>query len=277
MAPRVVKYLLNNRKHATYWDSTRDTALVVEAFADFIRASGELSNEVRAEVWLAGKRLGSVEFTPQNMFAVNNTIHIYGAAVPAGTPQLEIRRSGGGNLYWNAYASNFTLEDEITPAGLEVKVERRYYQLHPETESLTLPGKNANPVATQRGTLRRTPLDDLQDVPSGTLVEVELLVQSKNDYEYLLIEDYKPAGLETVETQSGYFYQAGLSIYRELRDQHVGLCVRWLPKGNYSIRYQLRSEAPGTFTALPTIIQGMYAPELRGNSSDFDLSVVEEE
>ena len=28
VAPRLVKYLLNNRKHATYWNSTRDTALV---------------------------------------------------------------------------------------------------------------------------------------------------------------------------------------------------------------------------------------------------------
>ncbi len=26
-APRLVKYLLNNRKHATYWNSTRDTAV----------------------------------------------------------------------------------------------------------------------------------------------------------------------------------------------------------------------------------------------------------
>ena len=39
-APGLVKYLLNNRKHATYWNSTRDTALCVEAMADYIRATG---------------------------------------------------------------------------------------------------------------------------------------------------------------------------------------------------------------------------------------------
>ena len=37
LAPRLVKYLLNNRKNATYWNSTRDTALCIEAMADFIR------------------------------------------------------------------------------------------------------------------------------------------------------------------------------------------------------------------------------------------------
>ena len=36
VAPRLVKYLLNNRKHATYWYSTRDTALCLEAIAGFI-------------------------------------------------------------------------------------------------------------------------------------------------------------------------------------------------------------------------------------------------
>ncbi len=133
----------------------------------------------------------------------------------------------------------------------------------------------ANVVDAQQAGFTRTLLEDLQAVPSGELVEVELLVESKNDYEYLLIEDPKGAGLETVETQSGYFYSSGLSIYRELRDRHVGLCIRWLPRGSYSIRYQLRSEAPGTFTALPRVIQGMYAPELRGNSADYDLKVVE--
>ncbi len=273
VAPRVVKYLLNNRKHATYWSSTRDTALVIEAFADFIAASGELKGSVKGEVYLSGKRLGSVEFTPENLFEVQNSIEIQGSAIPTGAQQLEIRRTGQGNLYWNVYATNFTLEEDIAAAGLEVKIDRRYYQLQPISKDLTLPDAQANVVQTQKAGYHRMPIEDLRAVPTGELVEVELLVTSKNDYEYLLIEDHKAASLEAVETQSGYFYNAGLSIYRELREQHVGLCIRWLPRGQYSIRYQMRTEAPGAFTALPAVIQGMYAPELRGNSTDFDLRV----
>ncbi len=78
-----------------------------------------------------------------------------------------------------------------------------------------------------------------------------------------------------MDTQSGYFYSGGLQIYRELRDQKVGLCIRWLPRGKYSVRYQLRTEAPGKFTALPAKITGMYAPELVGNSADFDVGVTD--
>lgn len=274
-APRVVKYLLNNRKHATYWKSTRDTALVIEAFADYLRATGELAAEMKTEVFLDGKRLGQVEFTAENLFEVNNTIEISGNAVPAGEQTLEIRRTGPGNLYWNAYSTNFTLEEEITPAGLEVKIERRYYRVDPKQGELLLPGKRGAAVDAKRAIGERIPLEDLDELESGSLVEVELLVQSKNDYEYLIIEDRKAASLETIENQSGYFYSAGLKIYRELRDQHVALCIRRLPKGNYSIRYQMRSEAPGVFTALPATISGMYAPELVGNSADFDLQIVD--
>ncbi|MDD2348181.1 MAG: hypothetical protein PHS50_07960, partial [Kiritimatiellae bacterium] len=37
---------------------------------------------------------------------------------------------------------------------------------------------------------------------SGDLLEVELLVTSKNDYEYLLIEDFKAATCEAVDNRS---------------------------------------------------------------------------
>ncbi len=55
LAPRLVKYLLNNRKHATYWNSTRDTAFAIEALADYLKASGEDKPDLTVEVWLDGR------------------------------------------------------------------------------------------------------------------------------------------------------------------------------------------------------------------------------
>lgn len=275
-APRLVKYLLNQRKNSTYWNSTRDTALVVEAFGDYLKSTGELSAEITAEIWMDGKRLGTVAFTKDNLFDVNNTIEIVGNAITTGEHNLEIRRTEGkGSLYWNAYLTQFTQEEKIAAAGLEVKVERRFYRQDRITKDLSLAGDRGNLVEAERTALNRLSLKDLEDLPSGTLVEVELLIESKNDYEYLLLEDRKPAGLEAVDTQSGYFYSGGLPVYRELRDQKTAFFIRQLPRGKHSLRYQLRAEAPGVFTALPAQISGMYAPELAGNSNDFDLKVIE--
>ncbi|GAB5406038.1 MAG: hypothetical protein Aurels2KO_42690 [Aureliella sp.] len=272
-APRLVKYLINNRRHGTYWNNTRDSALVVEALSDYIVASGENLAACGVEAFLDGKRLGRIEFTPKTFFTANATIEIKGRALTTGDHTLELRRTGSSNVYYSVYTSNFTREAVIKPAGLEVKIQRRYYRLSRDITDSTLPDRNAQPTSAKQERLTRTLLNNGDVLASGDLVEVELLVESKNDYEYLLIEDKKPAGLEAVDSQSGYFYQSRLYMYRELRERHVGLCVEWLPRGKYSVRYQLRSEGPGTFQAPPATVAGMYATELVGNSGNATVTI----
>lgn len=275
-APRLVKYLLNNRRNATYWNSTRDTALIVEAFADYLKATNEMSSDMAFEVTLGGKRIGTIEFTPETLFSANNTIQLTAAAIPSGESELKIRRTRGtGNLYWNVYSSNFTQEDDIEKAGLEVKVERRYYSLTPSKRELKLSTELGTVQDSSKSAYDRTLVEDGTQLKSGQLVEVELIIESKNDYEYLLVEDAKPAGLEAVAANSGYMWSSNLLIYRELRDRHIGLCIERLPRGRYSLTYQLRVETPGAFTALPATIEGMYSPELAGNSTDLDVKVVD--
>ena len=122
----------------------------------------------------------------------------------------------------------------------------------------------------------RTELEDLSTVSSGDLIEVELTVVSKNDYEYLQFEDFKPAGFEAVNVRSGYT-NTGLRAYTEFRDDRVNFFVRKLARGNHSVSYRLRAEVPGRFSALPARVAAMYAPELKGNSNEIKLNVVDSE
>ncbi len=276
VAPRLVKYLFEQPQacdllveHSRYGACHRSVCRLHESDRRNARQCDR-----RSLSWEA--RLGSVEFTPENMFEVDNTITIAGNAVPAGEHRLEVRRQGSGPIYWNAYSTNFTTEEEIAAAGLEVKVDRKYYLMKPVKKDLTLAGDRGQIVEAQRSGFERTEIVDLTAVPSGSMVEVELLVTSKNDYEYILLEDFKAASLEPTDVQSGYQWNGGLSIYREFRDQKVSFFLRALPQGTHSIRYRLRAEAPGTYTALPTVAQGMYAPELVGSSTDFDVRIEEE-
>ncbi len=268
----LVKYLLNNRKHSTYWNSTRDTALCIEAFADYIRATGEDKPNMTVEVLLNDKLLKEVKIDSENLFKVDNTVKLSGKEVPTGKHKLTIRKKGLGPLYTNAYLNYFSLEDFITKAGLEVKVERRYYKLS-EREKATH-GAGSHGQVTNKTRLRydRTKLYSLDEVTSGDLVEVELIVESKNDYEYIMIEDMKAAGFELVEINSGYNGNA-LGAYVEYRDEKVCFFTRWLSRGKHSVSYRLRAEVPGKFSALPTKIEAMYAPELRGNSDEMKLKI----
>jgi uncharacterized protein YfaS (alpha-2-macroglobulin family) len=168
--------------------------------------------------------------------------------------------------------TNFTLEDPITRAGLEVKVDRKYYRLVREGKEVKVPGSRGQPLDQKVEKYRREPLANLALLKSGELVEVELEIESKNDYEYLVFEDMKAAGFEPVELRSGYTAN-GLGAYTEYRDNRVTFFVRALARGRHSVSYRLRAEIPGRFSALPAHASAMYAPELKGNSDETKLRI----
>jgi uncharacterized protein YfaS (alpha-2-macroglobulin family) len=271
-APRLVKYLLNNRKHGTYWNSTRDSAVAIESFADYLKASGETEPEMVVELWVDGEKRKEVEINKDNLFTYDNKFVLTGEAVKDGKHEIEVRRRGKGPVYFNAYLTNFTLENFITKAGLEVKVQRKYYKLNPVDKEIKVAGDRGQAVDQKVEKYERELLENLATVKSGDLVEIELEIDSKNDYEYLMFEDFKPAGFEPVDVRSGYSSN-GLGAYMELRDNRVTFFVRWLARGKHSVAYRMRAEIPGQFSALPTQAEAMYAPELRGNSDEIKLKV----
>ncbi len=272
LAPRLVKYLLNNRKHATYWNSTRDSALAVEALADFLKASGENKPDMTLEIWLDNKKQKEVKIAPADLFTFDSKFVLEGSSLESGSHRLEIRKSGDGPLYYNAALTNFTLEDPIAATGLEVKVHRVYYKLNRADHAIKISGSRGQAIDQNVKKYVREKLADLSALKSGDLVEVELEIESKNDYEYLLFEDFKPAGFEPVDIRSGYNGNA-LGAYMELRDNRVAFFVRALPRGKNSINYRLRAETPGQFSALPASAAAMYAPELKANSDEIKLRI----
>jgi uncharacterized protein YfaS (alpha-2-macroglobulin family) len=274
LASRLVKYLLNNRKHATYWNSTRDTGLAIEALADYLKASGEDKPDLTVEVWLDGKKQKEVKITTADLFTFDNKFVLEGDAVEAGKHTLELRKTGSGPLYYNAYLTNFTLEDYIKAAGLEVKVNRKFYKLNPVDKKIKVSGSRGQAVDQKVEKYERQDLADLATLKSGDLVEVELEIDSKNDYEYLMFEDMKAAGFEPVEVRSGYGGNA-LGAYMELRDNRVTFFIRALARGKHSVSYRLRAEIPGQFSALPAVASAMYAPELKGNSDEIKLKIAD--
>lgn len=269
----LVKYLINNRKHATYWSSTRDTAYCIEAIAEFMNASGESDPEAEVEVLLDGESYKKVTITKENLFSFDNKMTLAGDILSTGKHTIEIRRRGRGALYTNAYLTVFTKEDNIKKAGLEVKVERRFYKLVAKDASAEVAGSHGQVVKQKRDEYNRIPLHVGDKVLSGDIIEVELLVESKNDYEYVMFSDFKASGTEAEKVRSGYMNTGGMRAYMEVRDEKVCFFVRHLRRGKHSLTYRLRAEIPGKFSALPATADAMYAPELRANSDEMKLEI----
>ena len=287
LAPRMVKWLVNNRRNGYYWNDTRDTSVVIAALTDYMTASHESTPDYTVTVDIDGKLLKSVKIDKSNFFSFDNSIDLYGLQLPPGPHHVTVSKAGAGALYYSAYLSYFTKEEDVKGAGNEILVDRQYFKLvsRPESVIVANGGVAANPPAAQgtdpnaggrtelRDTYLHVPLKTGDTVASGDLIEVVLTLTAKNTYDYLAFEDMKPAGCEPVELQSGGRYAGGLCANMELRDTKTVFFIGLLEQGQHILRYKLRAETPGKFHALPAKGYAMYAPEVKAISDEMRINV----
>ena len=272
LAPRLVKYVLNNRRHGSYWNSTRDTAFCIEALADYLKASGEDRPDMTVTIALDGQTRKEVKITPADLFTLRQRV---GArrqgARQRGEHTVSFLKQGKGPLYFNAYLTNFTLEDPITAAGLEIKVDRKVYRLVKDDKTVDVAGGRGQAVGQRVERYRRELLAEGATLKSGELVEVELEIDSKNDYEYLIFEDYKAAGFEPVEVRAATTATTWARTSSFATSAWPFSPGRW-PAASTASRTAFGRD-PGAYHALPARAQAMYAPELKANSDEIRLRV----
>lgn len=259
LSPLLVRYLVD-RKRGSIWRSTRSTAMIVHALADYLKASGELSARSKVTVTLKGEngngkdRMARVfEFTPDTALLLDREFLVPTSLIGAGKQTVTITREGTGKVYWSAACQFVTQEEKITGVGDALQVNRRYFRL--------LDGG------------KREELKEGVTLRSGDNIEVEMAITAKNEMDYVLFEDMKPAGCEPLEQLSGFSFGEGLYAHSELRDTKVAFFVDHMPLGRHALRYRLRAETPGTFHALPTNGYAMYAPDVRALSDSELLTV----
>lgn len=275
---RLAKWLLNNRANGSYWDSTKDTADCLEALSAYLLQTREGMEDMEAEILYDGVPVKTIASTKETLFTFDNAFRMSGKDLADGSHVITIRRKkGSGNIYANSTLSYFSLEDPIPAAGNAVTVERSYYRIRKETvkdDSVKDTQTDAGELVSQGKDLtRRTLLKDRDVIASGDIIEVVMTVKTKNDVEYLMLLDPKPAGCESQETTSGYAWMGTVSGYKEIGDEEIRVFLSSLPMGQYQISHRLRAERPGRFSALPAVIEAMYAPELRGNSKEHKIGI----
>jgi alpha-2-macroglobulin len=187
LAPGLVKYVHNNRRHGGYWNSTRDTAFCIEALADYLKGSGEDRPDMTLTIAIDGQTKKEVKITPADLFQFDSGVVLEGQARSTGEHTASFVKEGRGPLYYSAYLSNFTLEDPIRRTGLEIKIDRRVYRLIKDDKVVAVAGGRGQTVGQRVERYRRELLVDDAVLKSGELVEVELAIDSRNDYEYLEI------------------------------------------------------------------------------------------
>lgn len=286
---QAVNWLLQNRRGAQ-WSNTKDTAITILALSRYLQDSGQLAAEGSFAISLNGEVVAELEAGgPQSLGLSKFTVDT--DLLQEGANTIGLRRlTGDAPLYFSARANFFTLENPIAAAGNVLFLQREFERIRP-VETLLDGYRDEKAKIASGGTLE-----------SGDRVEVSLIIQAKNDLEYLVFEDLKAAGLEAVELSSGTPLYARelrvlpgadgrlqlpeaesedrytgrqIGLYQELRDRKIATFADRLPEGFWEVRYTLRAEVPGKFAALPALGHAMYVPEIRGNSDEETFQVMD--
>jgi uncharacterized protein YfaS (alpha-2-macroglobulin family) len=268
------RWLINNRRGAQ-WKNTRDTAIVILSLLDYMKAKQETSPQFQADVLVNGKKLESVKFTRENALGLLK-LQVPAASLQRGANKVTLNLQGSGRLYASSYLKYFSKEVPIPAAGNEIYVKREYWR------------ERSVPRLVKGVNVHRNLMKDGDDLQPGDTVEVRLLLEAKNHFEYVVFEDKRPAGCEAVQIRSGErmfatkqtpdgtFRGQQTFVYQELRDQHAAFFITRLEEGIHEIKYRLRAETPGRFHALPTLGHAMYVPEIRCNGDEIRVVVKEE-
>src|SRR5439155_10267062 len=98
-----------------------------------------------------GQPMKEIKLSKTNFFTFDNRLVLSGLHVKPGVHKIEFTKNGQGALYYSAYLSYFTKEEDVRGAGNEVFVTREYFKLVPRTETVRLTSRSASGVRPSPG------------------------------------------------------------------------------------------------------------------------------
>ncbi|MCL4264608.1 MAG: Ig-like domain-containing protein [Anaerolineae bacterium] len=260
----MVRWLMGQRT-SQGWGSTNETSFAILGLTDHLLAAAfnEAAANTNYTVSINGAVIASGALGPG---APAQTLQIPREQLRDGENVIVMTQDGGQTggrpLYFTINSRVYVAQAEIEAAGV-VTVNRVYL----------------DPVTNK----------PLESVTAGQLVKVQLTVNLPENGSYLIIEDKLPGGLEALneglnttshiadefeqyQIQDWNWETLGYN-YKEIFGDRVSFFVTEMNAGRRTFTYYGRATMPGTFTAMPTEVYGMYNPTLWGRSASTKLVI----
>jgi alpha-2-macroglobulin len=255
-----IQYLISE-KEGSNWKSTRDTAAVVYAITDVIGRYKFDENGKKYTVTLNGNKVGDIVFNKNNFWTElklnSSTINKFSKQ----NNELKVAGLGKEELYLSFAHRYYTNETFIKESNSGVKVERNYYKL----EQYNDPNDTIHYRIGQK--------TDSADKNENILVELK--VSSDKKQNYIMVEDYFPAGCIPIKDFLLYNIDTVKDIklpdFADFRDTKV---IFFNARGGQSTFYYVMMPVfKGNYKVLPAQGSLMYFPDVRGNSNQNDFSI----
>ncbi len=256
LLPRAARWLVSQRPHSYYWNSTKDTAFAIFGLIDYLKVSRELSPSYDLEVYLNGETVVAEHISSSSTsqtFLVNRK-----ANEISGANQIRVVKHGQGILYFSASIDYYTGEEDVAARGSsDLNLTREYLRLRVVDDGYKL----------------KWALEPLTgEIHSGDLLVARLRINGTKA-RHLMIEDPIPAGAEQLESVGNlnldYTSGNGWTDWyssREFRDQRTVFFLDYFD-GDATFQYAMRVQVPGEFRIAPARAELMYQPATQSNTS----------
>ncbi len=264
LIPKAAMWLGKNRT-GDYWESTKQTAMVIEGLTDYLSVSGELANPSDVDVLVNGKSIGKRHFSAGDGFTMPWRIKVPATELGSGG-QVTISKSGNGITYWSAEGAWYSPDKKLfQQEKLALNVTRDYYVLQ----------KN-QPKPTDPITYDLKPLQG--PVHVGDILAVKLAVNGTN-WKYLLAEDPIPSGTEFLANTGLYSlnnkpdWWADWFTRKEFHDDRAAFFNTEFDRRREYV-YLLKVVNAGKFVMSPAQAGPMYQPEIQATTDPANLEVL---
>ncbi|OIQ18714.1 MAG: hypothetical protein BM557_07280 [Flavobacterium sp. MedPE-SWcel] len=251
-------WLIKNKQNKN-WPTTKSTTEAV--YALMMTGSDWLSIKDNTTITLGDKATFAKKMEQNEIEAETGYIklHWQGKEVTKEMADLTIENKtkvpGYGGLYWQYFEDT----DKVKTAQKGLMNIRK--ELFIKTN--TIDGVKLKKVSVEN------------PMKIGNTVTMQLVLEIKEDMEYVHLKDVRAAAFEPVDVISGYEYSDGLGYYRSTRDVATHFFFDRINKGTYVLEYDVRVNNVGEFSNGISTIQSMYAPEFSGHSEGMKIKTKE--
>jgi hypothetical protein len=251
---KLVKWLMFNKK-AVMWGNSEAAAKAVYTLMDVIKKKSDFSYTKTFDFSWGGTE-GAVEVKPFDL-SYKATYSKYAPDVAKKDLTATVKRTvNGANQgdvlpdFASLTALYYTASPKQPAKGL-LNVYKEYYLVSDKSAKLLKSGDSVN---------------------VGDEIQVRLTLSTDSRFDFMFIEDPKPAAFEADALLSGWQYDK-LRRYEEIKDSGTNFFMDYLPNGTYELKYTLRPTTAGTYNVGAAQMQSMYSPEFATHSAGFIINV----
>jgi len=263
LLPKAALWLMNHRNEGEWWDSTKQTAMVIYGLTDYLKVTNELTPNLTGTVFVNDKAALTRKITEATALNPPDLV-LDESVLQPGVNHIRVTSSGDGRLYYSVRGEYYSNELRFEKTGTtSLNLLRDYFRLSPVKDG-------------DRIVYDTVPLAGA--VAVGDLIAVRLTVTG-SEWKYIMAEDPIPAGTEFVEHDNLYELRNKPPWWeyfftrRELHDDRMAIFQTYFPQGQQQYFYLLKVVNPGAFQVSPARVGPMYQPAVMATTESRRLEV----